>query len=142
MPEDAHACSPRSWSWTIQQWQITFQSRFGRLEWLKPYTASVLADLGRQGLRRVDVICPGFVADCLETLEEIGIEGREIFLSAGGKEFHSLPCLNESDAWIRALATIARENLAGWLPDSRDPQSIQADADASRRRALAQGAPG
>jgi len=104
------------------QWQIAFQSRFGRAEWIQPYTASTLADYGRRGVRRMDVICPGFVADCLETLEEIGIEGRKIFLGAGGREFHLLPCLNERDDWIRALADIARQHLAGWLMESRSPR--------------------
>jgi ferrochelatase len=103
-------------------WQIAFQSRFGRAEWLEPYTASTLAGYGRDGLRRVDVICPGFVADCLETLEEIGVEGRKIFLGAGGREFHLLPCLNERDDWIRALADIARQHLTGWVMESWNPQ--------------------
>ncbi len=116
------------------------RSRFGRLEWLKPYTASTLADCGRQGLRRLDVICPGFVADCLETLEEIGIEGKEIFLGAGGKEFHLLPCLNERDDWIRALAAIAREHLGGWVSESWSPHTAKARAEESRRRALGKGA--
>ena len=96
-------------------WQIAFQSRFGAAEWLEPYTASVLADSGRRSLHPADVLCPGFVADCLETLEEIGIEGKSIFLGAGGREFPLLPCLNERDDWIRSLATIVRENLAGWM---------------------------
>ena len=104
------------------QWQIAFQSRFGRAEWIQPYTASTLADYGRQGMRRVDVICPGFVADCLETLEEIGIEGRKIFLGAGGREFNLLPCLNERDDWIRALADIARQHLSGWVMESGNPR--------------------
>jgi ferrochelatase len=121
-------------------WQIAFQSRFGRLEWLKPYTASALADCGRQGLRRLDVICPGFVADCLETLEEIGIEGKEIFLGAGGREFHLLPCLNERDDWIRALAAIAREHLGDWVGESWSPHAAKAQAEESRRRALGRGA--
>jgi ferrochelatase len=99
-------------------WQVAFQSRFGAAEWLEPYTASVLADCGRRSLHRVDVVCPGFVADCLETLEEIGIEGKSIFLGAGGREFHLLPCLNERDDWIRSLATIVRENLVGWVSES------------------------
>lgn len=99
-------------------WQIAFQSRFGAAEWLEPYTASVLADCGRRSLHRVDVVCPGFVADCLETLEEIGIEGKSIFLGAGGREFHLLPCLNERDDWIRSLATIVREHLVGWVSES------------------------
>jgi protoporphyrin/coproporphyrin ferrochelatase len=97
------------------QWQIAFQSRFGRTEWIRPYTAAALSEFGRRGIRRVDVVFPGFVADCLETLEEIGIEGRKIFLDAGGKEFHLLPCLNESDEWIRALGDIAGQHLVGWV---------------------------
>jgi ferrochelatase len=102
------------------QWQVAFQSRFGRLQWLKPYTASILAEFAGKGVRRVDLVCPGFVCDCLETLEEIGIEGRQVFLEAGGKEFHLLPCLNEREDWIRALAAIAQENLAGWVSEPRD----------------------
>ena len=121
-------------------WQVAFQSRFGPTEWLKPYTASTLLDCGRQGLRRVDVICPGFVADCLETLEEIGIEGKGIFLGAGGKEFHLLPCLNERDDWIRSFASIAREHLANWVSESWNPQLAKATAEDSRRRALGTGA--
>src|SRR5713101_5018026 len=108
------------------QWQITFQSRFGRAEWLEPYTAFTLADYGRQGMRRVDVICPGFVADCLETLEEIGVEGRKIFLGAGGREFHLLPCLNERDDWIRALADIAHQHIADWVPNTQ-PEKTRAE---------------
>ena len=121
-------------------WQISFQSRFGGAEWLKPYTASTLAEYGRQGLRRVDVICPGFVADCLETLEEVGIEGKRIFLGAGGKEFHLLPCLNERDDWIRSFAGIAREHLADWVSESWNPQLAKATAEDSLRRALGTGA--
>jgi ferrochelatase len=84
----------------------TFQSRFGAAEWLQPYTEPTLIALARQGAKRVDVICPGFVSDCLETLEEIAIEGRQAFLSAGGSEFHALPCLNEAPEWIVAMAKI------------------------------------
>lgn len=119
------------------QWQIAFQSRFGRLEWLKPYTASTLAELGRKGARRVDLICPGFVCDCLETLEEIGIEGKEIFIGAGGKEFHLLPCLNEREDWICALAGIAREHLAGWVGGPWDKQSARDAAEQGRAPSLA-----
>lgn len=92
---------------TPDQYRVTFQSRFGPARWLQPYTSAVLAQLGAARTRRVDVICPGFVADCLETLEEIAIEGRKIFLDAGGGEFRALPCLNESPPWIAALADIA-----------------------------------
>jgi ferrochelatase len=86
---------------------VTFQSRFGAAEWLQPYTEPTLVELARGGARRVDVLCPGFVSDCLETLEEIDIEARRAFLGAGGREFHALPCLNESPEWIEALARIS-----------------------------------
>lgn len=85
---------------------VSYQSRFGAAEWLQPYTEPALIDLARQGMRRVDVVCPGFVSDCLETLEEIAIEGRKAFLGAGGAEFHALPCLNESPEWIAAMAQL------------------------------------
>ena len=87
---------------------VTFQSRFGAAEWLQPYTEPALVDLARNGVRRLDVICPGFVSDCLETLEEIGIGARQTFLAAGGGEFRLIPCLNESPEWIDALVKIAR----------------------------------
>jgi len=102
------------------QYAVSFQSRFGRAAWLKPYTADTLAGLGAEELRRVDVFCPGFVADCLETLEEIGIEGRRTFMAAGGKDFHVIPCLNEHPMWIAALADLALRNLAGWLAPPPD----------------------
>ena len=88
-------------------YRVTFQSRFGPARWLQPYTSDVLAALGAARTRRVHVICPGFVADCLETLEEIALEGGKIFRDAGGGEFRALPCLNESPRWIEALARIA-----------------------------------
>ncbi len=88
-------------------YRIAFQSRFGAAEWLQPYTEPTLIELARQGAKRVDVVCPGFVSDCLETLEEIALEGRQAFLGAGGREFHALPCLNETPEWITALAKIA-----------------------------------
>ncbi|MDR2187869.1 MAG: ferrochelatase [Azonexus sp.] len=98
-----------------QQFLISFQSRFGQAAWLQPYTAPTLRDWGRQGVRRVDALCPGFVADCLETLEEIAIEGRREFLDAGGKTYHYIPALNENEDWLRALADLAEQHLAGWL---------------------------
>ena len=91
-----------------EQWRLTFQSRFGAAEWLQPYTQPTLEELARGGLKRVDVVCPGFVSDCLETLEEIGIEVRRAFLAAGGEEFDAFPCLNEQPEWIAALAEIVR----------------------------------
>ena len=90
------------------QWKVTFQSRFGYARWLEPYTEPTLVELAKRGVGRVDVACPGFVSDCLETLEEIGIGARKRFLDAGGREFQLVPCLNESPAWIGALALIAR----------------------------------
>jgi len=92
--------------------RVTFQSRFGPAQWLEPYTEPTLQALARDGVRRVDVVTPGFVADCLETLEEIGIGARAVFLDSGGREFHLLPCLNESAEWIDALAQIALEHPA------------------------------
>ena len=96
------------------QFTLTFQSRFGRARWLQPYTEPTLKKLARAGKQRVDVVCPGFTSDCLETLQEIAQEGRAAFLAAGGKDFHYIPCLNADDDWIAALGTIAQRNLAGW----------------------------
>jgi len=118
-----------------EQYRITFQSRFGRAEWLKPYTADVLAELGKQKAGRVDVVCPGFVSDCLETLEEIAIEGKGIFLSAGGRDFHAIPCLNERNDWIHALADVVLSNLLGWT-DTATHETLEK----ARLRALAMGA--
>jgi len=120
-----------------EQYRVTFQSRFGRAEWLKPYTASTLVELGRRRTGRVDVICPGFVSDCLETLEEIAIEGKSEFLRAGGREFHYIPCLNERDDWVRTLAEIVAMNLPGWT-DNATHESLEM----SRLRALSLGAKG
>jgi protoporphyrin/coproporphyrin ferrochelatase len=93
---------------------VTFQSRFGKARWLEPYTEPTLIEMARSGVRRVDVMCPGFVGDCLETLEEIDQEAREAFLEAGGETFHYLPCLNDDDAWIQALTRLAEQHLQGW----------------------------
>jgi ferrochelatase len=90
------------------QYLTTFQSRFGAARWLQPYTQPTLVELARAGVRRVDVACPGFVSDCLETLEEIGIAARRAFMAAGGQRLGLVPCLNESPEWIAALASIAR----------------------------------
>jgi len=119
-----------------EQYVVTFQSRFGRGKWLEPYTAGTLVELAREGMRRVDVVCPGFVSDCLETLEEIGIEGQAAFLKAGGSEFHAIPCLNERPAWIAALAALALKHLAGWL----EPPPDAATRDATQMRARSRGA--
>lgn len=104
----------------------SFQSRFGKAEWLKPYTASILEDLGRAGTKRLDIFCPGFPADCLETLEEIAMEGEEIFTHAGGAKYHAIPCLNDQSTWIEALELIAAENLQGWSLGLESPEQIAA----------------
>jgi ferrochelatase len=88
-------------------WRVTFQSRFGYADWLQPYTEPTLVALAREGVKRVDVVCPGFVADCLETLEEIGITARRAFLAAGGDELYLVSCLNDSPGWISALAELS-----------------------------------
>jgi ferrochelatase len=96
------------------EWFVSFQSRFGREEWVKPYTDTTLKAWGAEGVGRVDVICPGFSSDCLETLEEIAVENRDYFIEAGGREFHYIPALNSNEVHIRALAEIARAHLSHW----------------------------
>jgi protoporphyrin/coproporphyrin ferrochelatase len=121
---------------------VTFQSRFGKAEWLQPYTAPTVARLAKEGVQRVDVVCPGFTSDCLETLEEIAMEVRQDFLVAGGKEFHYIPCLNEAPPWIAAMADITARHMAGWptklTAESRE--SMQRDAEEGRAHAMALGA--
>ena len=95
--------------------KVTFQSRFGRAEWLRPYTDATLESLAEQGIHRIAVVCPGFAADCLETLEEVAMEGRETFLEHGGTHFAYLPCLNASDTGIAMLKTLLARELAGWV---------------------------
>ncbi len=97
------------------QWKVTFQSRFGPQQWLKPYTDATLQRLARDGTGRVDLICPGFAADCLETLEENNIGNRDLFLKAGGESFHYIPCLNERPDHITALGELVLRELQGWL---------------------------
>jgi len=121
---------------------VTFQSRFGKAEWLQPYTAPTVAELARQGIQRVDVICPGFTSDCLETLEEISMEVKHDFEAAGGKEFHYIPCLNEAPTWIVGLAEIAEQHLIGW-PTMMSPsqrENERREAEVGREHALRLGA--
>jgi ferrochelatase len=115
-----------------EQYVVTFQSRFGRAEWLKPYTAEVLAEFGRQHVGRVDVVCPGFVSDCLETLEEIAIEGKTVFLQAGGRDFHPIPA-STSGTTGSTLTDVVASNFVGWLFSRRELLE-------SRMRAMALGA--
>jgi protoporphyrin/coproporphyrin ferrochelatase len=95
--------------------RTTFQSRFGRDEWLKPYTDETVAELARSGVKRLAIMAPGFVADCLETLEELAVENRDVFLANGGERFAYLPCLNDSDDGMRVIEHVVRRELAGWV---------------------------
>ncbi len=121
---------------------VTFQSRFGKAEWLQPYTAPTVAQLARDGVKRVDVICPGFTSDCLETLEEINMEVRHDFMAAGGAEFHYIACLNEAPGWINGLAEITEQHLIGWptMMTSTQREAQQKDADTGREHAARLGA--
>ncbi|PRC91094.1 ferrochelatase [Solimicrobium silvestre] len=113
------------------EYSVTFQSRFGKAEWLQPYTLPSIEALAKSGTRRVDVICPGFTSDCLETLEEINIEVRAAFMLAGGKEFHYIPCLNEDALWLRALAEITEPHLHAWPTSFEALRDVQQQAAAS-----------
>jgi len=93
---------------------VTFQSRFGKAEWLQPYTAPTLQALAQQGVARVDVMCPGFTSDCLETLEEIALEAKAQFLQAGGQEFRFIACLNDAPVWGQGMVEIVEQHLHGW----------------------------
>jgi ferrochelatase len=119
------------------QWSVTFQSRFGKAKWLEPATEPTLRTLAAQGVQRVDVICPGFAGDCLETLEEIAIEARSAFLAAGGKEFHYIECLNDRHEGMAALAAIALRHLQGW---DTSGETDEGALRTQRERALALGA--
>jgi ferrochelatase len=124
------------------RWQVTFQSLFGREEWLKPYTDQTVKALARGGTRSLDVVCPGFAADCLETIEEIDGLNRELFLHAGGERFRYVPALNDRPDHVRALADVVLQNLQGWVEPAAgwDERGARREADASRRRAEALGA--
>lgn len=120
------------------EWKLTFQSRFGRAEWLQPYTDKTLQELPSQGIKKLDVICPGFPADCLETLEEIAVENRDYFLKAGGKSYRYIPALNDNKDHIQALADIIQQHTQGWRETSRDYQA--ANTGLIQKRAKAKGA--
>jgi ferrochelatase len=97
-----------------EQIEVTFQSRFGTARWLEPYTEPTLKVLAAAGTTEVDVVCPGFVADCLETLEEISLECRDAFIGAGGRQFRYIPAVNDDPAWIAGLAGLVERHLQGW----------------------------
>jgi protoporphyrin/coproporphyrin ferrochelatase len=100
--------------WPEAKTRVTFQSRFGKAEWLKPYTQETAIELGRTGVKRVAIMCPGFPADCLETLEEIAMEVRHEYEQAGGQTFHYIPALNGDSALIQALADVVAQHITGW----------------------------
>jgi ferrochelatase len=127
---------------TPDQYVVTFQSRFGKAEWLQPYTAPTLVALAEKGVGRVDVMCPGFISDCLETLEEIAMEAKAAFLQAGGKEFHCIPCLNEAPVWIDGLRDIVEQQMFGWptIFNTATLEVQEREAAISREEALKIGA--
>ena len=118
------------------QYKATFQSRFGKAKWLEPYTEPTLVQMAEDGVKRVDVVCPGFTSDCLETLEEIAQEAQEAFLTHGGEVFHYIPCLNADATWVQALGDIALQHMGGWDLGPADQTGLYA----SRQAALALGA--
>ncbi|MDB5966203.1 MAG: Ferrochelatase [Polaromonas sp.] len=120
------------------RYTVTFQSRFGKAKWLEPYTEPTLVKMAQAGLKSVDVICPGFTGDCLETLEEISMEARHAFVAAGGQDFRYIACLNDSPVWAAALADFTLEHLAGWSTEAGTDDSEARTA--SRAAALALGA--
>jgi ferrochelatase len=116
-------------------YEVAFQSRFGPREWLRPYTDETLKTWARNGISHVQVICPGFAADCLETLEEIAILNKKLFLHHGGRQFSYIPALNDESAHVAALAGIARRHLCGW-----EGSASRERREESRRRAMEMGA--
>ena len=106
----------------------TFQSRFGRDEWLKPYTDETLQGLPDQGVKSLQIICPGFSADCLETIEEIGMENRDYFIEAGGERYEYIPCLNATDQHIDMITTLVNEQLTGWSAPKYDAETAKNEA--------------
>jgi len=120
------------------QWKLTFQSRFGKAEWMQPYTIKTMEELPGEGVKSIDVFCPGFSADCIETLEEISLENRDVFLQAGGESFSYIPALNAEAIHIDALANIVIQHIQGWPEVSSNCQAI--DKGAARQRAVKLGA--
>ena len=125
-------------------WKVVFQSRFGKEPWLQPYCDETLASLPAQGVKSVDVVCPGFSADCLETLEEIAMENREVFMEAGGEDYHYIPALNDDPQHIRVICDIIQQHTFGW-PESMpnwDAGKLAVEANKTRERAIKMGAKG
>lgn len=117
--------------WRDDDWLIGFQSRFGPEKWLEPYTDEILTDLHRQGVQRPLVFSPGFVTDCLETLDELGNEGREQFESGGGysEDYHLAACLNDHPRWIDTMSELVRQNSGGWLANAENEMLAQMNVE-------------
>jgi ferrochelatase len=122
-----------------EDWMVTFQSRLGRAEWLKPYTDQTLEELGQQGVKKLHVACPGFSVDCLETLDEIAVEGRDEFIEAGGESLEYIPCLNDSPEHVKVLSALCRQHGQGWpeFAGGRDAGESQLQARVERSAAAA-----
>ena len=119
-----------------EDYQVSFQSRVGREEWLRPYTDQTLESWGKQGVQRVQVVCPGFAVDCLETLEEIAMENAQLFKSAGGRDLEYIPALNADPAHAAALAEVAQSLLAGWADADPDAAELSARRERAQRMAV------
>jgi ferrochelatase len=120
------------------EWQIAFQSRVGRGEWLRPYTDELIRQLGKDGTKKLDVVCPGFAADCLETLEEIALQYGELFRASGGGRLDYIPALNAGEKHTRFLADLIEQHVLGW-PEAGTRPDTEPGSDL-RQRALAMGA--
>lgn len=117
-----------------EEYRVCFQSRFGRAQWLEPYTQPTLTQMAQAGVKTVDIICPGFVSDCLETLEEITLECKESFRAAGGSELRYIPCLNERDDWIKTLQTLSTRSIGDWLATpAPSAAALEKSAEHARR---------
>jgi len=127
---------------TDDEWVIAFQSRVGRAEWLRPYTIETVAELGKKGMGRLDVVCPGFAADCLETLEEIAMQNAETFTTSGGGTLNYIPALNARDDHVAFLTRLIEKHIGGWPESSTDwsASDVAREQDKSRQRALTMGA--
>ena len=122
------------------QWQVTFQSRFGREEWLQPYTDKTLEMMPKEGVKSVDVFCPGFSSDCVETLEEIDMLNRDVFMQAGGESFQYIPALNDSDEHIDALYNLIMQHMQGWPLAANRQTELQQNKQYQQQRAIQMGA--
>ncbi|WP_428035373.1 ferrochelatase [Amphritea sp.] len=113
------------------QWQTTFQSRFGPKAWLQPYTDKTLEKLPQSGVKRVDIICPAFSADCLETLEEIAVENRDVFMQAGGEQYHYIPALNADPGMVSLMVALVKQHSCGWFCQTCNTNEQNEKNDAS-----------